>query len=205
MISTGSSRADELLTQGIRASQDKDAGTALALFNEASVEAPSSGLPHLLIGAELASTGEIDRAEMAFANAVLLSPSLTIARYQLGFLQFCAGRTAVALVTWQPLLDLPDPDPLPHFVRGFAALCQNAQSEALAYYEAGLQRNEDNAPLSADIRRIMSTVQSAATSDGQTAESLSRNAEPAPAENSDGTDQDSHVLLSNYQQRGTFH
>jgi tetratricopeptide (TPR) repeat protein len=97
---------DPLLEQGLAASQANDSVRALDLFAQASAAAPTAGLPHFLMASEWASLGEIEKAEAAFANAVLLAPDLTIAHYQLGLLQFSSGRAALALVIWQPLLQL---------------------------------------------------------------------------------------------------
>jgi predicted TPR repeat methyltransferase len=109
-------RFDQLIAEGMSASREGHAEAALDLYAQASALAPASGLPHFLTASEQAGAGRIDAAEMAFANAVLLAPDFTLARYQLGLLQFTSGRAAVALITWQPLFALAETDPLGHFV-----------------------------------------------------------------------------------------
>ncbi|MBE7367179.1 tetratricopeptide repeat protein [Ramlibacter pallidus] len=156
---TENPRFDQLLAQGLEASRDNRTDAALELFAQASAAAPGSGVPHFLMGSEHASAGDIQAAELAFANAVLLAPEFHLARYQLGLLQFSSDRAAVALITWQPLFSLPESDPLRHFVSGFAALAQDRFQEALHHYRAGLQRNDDNPAVSADIGKVIAAVE----------------------------------------------
>ena len=197
-------KADELISQGLAASQAGDSPGALALWQRASAAAPSAGIPHFLMASEFASLGQVDSAEASFANAVLLAPGLLTARYQLGLLQFSSGRAAMALVTWEPLLADDHSDPiapaLAHFVRGYAALAQDAFDEALASFDAGLQINTTNLPLSGDIRLVVGRIHDLLA--GQTAPNAN------PESNTDGqvkteaevhdASSDSHVLLSNY-------
>lgn len=185
------------LQDAISASAQGDSSTALALFSQAASEQPNSGVPHLLMGAEHAKLGEIDRAEAGFANALLLEPGLLIARYQLGLLQLSSARAAIALVTWQPLLQLDDSNPLPHFVRGFEALAHDQFDEASRCFEAGLARNVDNAPLSNDIRKVLEKIDAIQAHSHQPL--VDSESEP------EATEVDFHFLLSNYQQKGPGH
>lgn len=204
MISTGSIQADALLSEGIHASQSQDNGRALHLFEQASIAAPCSGIPHFLIASEYASMGNMDSAEAAFAQAVLCSPELTVARYQLGLLQFSSGRAALALVTWQALLELPDTSPFPHFVKGFTALARDDFGMALAHYHAGLERNLHNPPMSADIRKIIDGIHAL---DSHGTEPGTQSIDSTSGQNFDqpsGSDA-VHVLFSNYRQTDSLH
>jgi tetratricopeptide (TPR) repeat protein len=183
------------LQEAISASAQGDSNTALALFSQAASEQPNSGVPHLLMGAEHAKLGEIDKAEAGFANALLLEPGLLIARYQLGLLQLSSARAAIALVTWQPLLQLDDSNPLPHFVRGFEALAHDQFDEASRCFQAGLVRNVDNPPLSNDIRKVLEKIDAIQAPSHQP---------PTDAE-PEASEVDFHFLLSNYQQKGPGH
>ncbi|HYF19722.1 MAG TPA: hypothetical protein VEA40_17780 [Ramlibacter sp.] len=173
---------EQLIARGLAASGRQQAQEAIRLFRQASELEPASGVPHFLIGSEHAAAGEVDSAEQAFAQALLLAPSFTIARYQLGLLQFTAGRPGDAQATWQPLLGLDDSHPLGHFARGFAALGRNDLGAAVSHYRAGLARNEENAALSRDIQLVVDAV-----------EALQPLQETATAEAEAG-----HVLLSAY-------
>jgi tetratricopeptide (TPR) repeat protein len=194
-MTTQPSGFERLMQQALAASQVNDTEGALRLFTQASAEQPSSGLPHFLMGAELAQAGRIAEAEAAFANAVLLAPDLAIARYQLGLLQFTSGRAALALVTWQPLFTLPNSEPLQRFVHGFAALAQDSFQEALALFREGMAANTSNAPLNKDIQLVIDEVEKLLAKSGT--------APAAEPEASQG--ESSHVLLSNYRQQGSLH
>jgi tetratricopeptide (TPR) repeat protein len=179
------SHFDNLLAQGLAASGAGQPDEALNLFARARDADPASGIPHFLIGSEHASLGQFAEAESAFARAVLLSPAFPLARYQLGLLQFSSQRAAVALLTWQPLLDLPETDALLHFVRGLSALAQNAFDQALGHFHTGLACQPANPALCGDIRQLVEAVERLATADGDTGSD-------APA---------THVLLSTYGSR----
>jgi tetratricopeptide (TPR) repeat protein len=184
--------ADALVQAGLAASQAGEPDKALHLFARASAINPSSALPLFLIGSEYAAMGEVDKAETALANAVVLAPQLHIARYQLGLLQFSSGRPAPALVSWGPLFELDDSRALLHFVRGFAALAHDDFAAAEKHFEAGLLRNHENGALTGDIQKVLQGVRQA------------RSADPAAPAAEDG-DAASHVLVSNYGKFGTLH
>lgn len=186
---------DALMSSGMAASQANDGAQAIAWFQKASAAEPSAGLPQFLLGAEFAALGDMNQAEAAFANATLLAPGFPMARYQLGLLQFSSGRAAIALLTWQPLLALPDTDPLPHFVRGFAALAQDRFEEALQHYRQGLALNTTNSALSSDIEKVIAGINALTNKPAATEEE----ADFASAESGN------HVLLANYQQQGRVH
>lgn len=186
---------ESLINRGVTAMEAGDDTAALALFEAARAAQPQSGLPHFLMGSQYAGAGDFQQAEGAMATAVLLSPDLHIARYQLGLLQFSSGRAAVALLTWQALLALPATDPLGHFVKGFAALSQDRFDEALRHYQEGLALNTSNQALSGDIEKVIAEIR-------QRSHGTAAAAGEQPA---DSTAADSHVLLANYQQQGLAH
>lgn len=150
---------DRLVAEGLAASQAEHTDAALALFAQASELDPSSGMPHFLIGSEHAGRGDFAAAELAFACAVLLAPGFTLARYQLGLLQFSSNRAPLALLTWQALFALPEDDALLHFVRGFASLAQDAFGETLQHFRAGLACSPANPALCADIMQVVEAVE----------------------------------------------
>ena len=176
---------EALLEAGLTASQANDVDHALDYFARASAAAPAWAIPHFLIGSEYAAQGQMDKAEAAIANAVLLDPGLHIARYQLGLLQFSSGRAAAALVTWQPIMQLQGEQGLPHFVRGFAALAQDRIDEAKEHFAVGLTVPEVNPAVASDIQKVLTGL--AALNQGPTDK-----AAQSPNESS------AHVLVSTY-------
>jgi tetratricopeptide (TPR) repeat protein len=171
---------DRLLSEGLAASRAGQRDAALALFQRASEAEPAAALPHFLLASEQASAGDFAQAELSFATALLLAPDFTLARYQLGLLQFSSNRAPVALLTWQPLLALDPEEALLHFVRGFSALAQNAFAEALAHFRRGLACTPANPALLSDIVQVVEAVEHL------------QSGEPAEDEGS------AHVLLSAY-------
>ncbi|HVE52645.1 MAG TPA: hypothetical protein VNB23_04620 [Ramlibacter sp.] len=153
------SEFDRLVTEGLAASQADRKEDALALFTRAGEADPSSGVPQFLIGSEHASAGDFAAAEQAYACAILLAPDFTLARYQLGLLQFSTQRPALAVLTWQPLLALPPGDALPHFVRGFGALAREALDESLEHFRAGLACGPANPALSGDVLQLVQAME----------------------------------------------
>lgn len=197
MEAPGDNRADALVQQGLAASRSGDAPTAVRLFREASAAQPDSAVPHFLLGAELAQSGDVGAAEAAYANAVLLAPGFDMARFQLGLLQFTSGRVAIALVTWSPLLDRPVDQPLQRFVSGFGALAIDDFAMALDCFRDGLQRADSNEPLKADIRMVVARIEPLAAA--QRSSSLPKVEAEQPETN------EMHVLLSNYERQGRIH
>jgi Flp pilus assembly protein TadD len=191
---------DFLMANGMSASQANDGVQAIEWFQKASAVDPSASLPQFLLGAEFAALGDMNQAEAAFANATLLAPAFPMARYQLGLLQFSSGRAGVALLTWQPLLELPQTDALPHFVRGFAALAQDRFEEALQHYRQGLDLNTTNAALSGDIEKVIAGINALG------AHAAPQDPQPAMRETEEADEgSGNHVLLANYHQQGRPH
>ena len=182
---------DQLLEEGLGASGRDDLEHALGAWHAAARERPDSALPHFLIGAELAQARRIEEAEASYANAVLLAPEFETARYQLGLLQFTAGRPAAAMVTWEALFRLPADHPLRAFVEGFAHLAADAFDAALARFAAGMALNRDNPPMNSDIAKVVAAIHAARGGP----------ATPGATPTGDG----SHVLLAAYRQQGTVH
>lgn len=194
MTASGNPAFDSLIQRGIAAMEVDDAASAHGLFSQALAERPDAGLPHFLIGSQHAASGDFSQAEASFATALLLAPDLAIARYQLGLLQFTSQRAAIALLTWQPLLTLPSSEPLTHFVRGFAALADDHFDEALHHFNQGLALGPENRAVSSDIEKVIDRIHAS----GHGAVSAG-DATPTRSE------QDTHVLLANYQQQGRAH
>ena len=191
MTSPESTTCDELVSHGMAASGAGDSAQAIEFFQRASVAQPTAGLPQFLLGAEFAALGHVTEAEAAFANATRLAPGFPMARYQLGLLQFSSGRAAMALLTWEPLLQLAESDPLPHFVRGFAALANDQFEAALQHFQEGLALNTDNPALGSDIEKVIAGIRALAPNSHDGSQEI--------------TDSDAHVLLANYQQQGRPH
>jgi Flp pilus assembly protein TadD len=184
-----------VLQQAMQASSAGDIDTAMRLLKAAIQDLPDNPLPHFLLAAELAQGGKMEEAEAAYANTVLLAPTFETARFQLGLLQFTSGRVSMAMLTWQPLLQLADTNPFQRFVCGMAELSADRFEEASNHLREGIALNRDNAPLNADMKMMLDRI---AQHVGNTGSAVERDhEEPAQASH--------HVLLSNYQQDGPAH
>jgi Flp pilus assembly protein TadD len=172
------------LEEALAASAAGRIDDALSLLRRACAVAPGDATPQFLLGAELAQAGRYEDAENHYAAAVSLAPSLAIARFELGVLQFTSGRPAVALVTWQPLLELPAGDPLRLFASGYVALAQDRFQDAQRLFVEGMAANTANPPLNANIRIVLERL---------------RELQPQPA--AQDTTQ-AHVLLAGYRNQG---
>jgi Flp pilus assembly protein TadD len=184
-----------VLQQAMQASSAGDVDTAMRLLRAAIRDLPDDPLSHFLLAAELAQGGQIEEAEAAYANTVLLAPAFETARFQLGLLQFTSGRASIAMLTWQPLLELPDTNPFQRFVCGMAALATDQFEEATSHLREGIALNRDNAPLNVDMQKMLDRIAQHVGSAGPAAERSDE--EPAQASH--------HVLLSNYRQDGPAH
>jgi tetratricopeptide (TPR) repeat protein len=189
-----------LVQHALAASAQNECETALRLYAQAIREEAASAVPHFLMGGELAQLGRIAEAEAAYANALLLAPTVTIIRFELGALQFTSARAAVALLTWQPLLALPDTEPLKLFVRGYAALAQDDFDQALRCFKEGIAANQVNAPLNGNIQLLIDEILRLRESQAVPTWTSGVSAEASPEE----TEQ-MHFLLSNYKNQGTLH
>lgn len=149
------------IQEALRAGNEGNTEKAVQLLRQAAAEHPGWGLPHFLLGAELAQAGAVADAEAAYANAVLLSPAMHIARFELGTLLFTSGRVPLALLVWQPLSDLDAADPLKLFVTGYTHLAADQTSEAVAAFQQGIAANKTNEPLNSNIRLLLARLEQA--------------------------------------------
>jgi Flp pilus assembly protein TadD len=184
-----------VLEQALAASAGDDTARAIELFGQACAASPADPVAHFLMGAELAQAGRFPQAEEAYARAVALAPAFAIARFELGTLQFVLARVAVALVTWQPLLELAEDDPLRLFAQGYGELAADRPQEALALFRRGMEANTINPALNANIRRLVAGIESARATGARAGDAPT----PAPAEPA------GHVLLDAYRHQGPVH
>lgn len=183
----------ELMAEAIAFSQQGNSAEAIAQLNKAAQVPGASGEPFLLMAAEWASLGQVQEAEDAFAEAILRSPGLLVARFQLGLLQIASGRHGVGELTLSPLMELPVDNPLRHYSEGYIALIHDRFDLATGAFTQGLALPQDNGALMGDIRKTLAAM----TESPSTLEQ----------EENTGTipDSEHHVLLTNYSAGGRRH
>jgi len=149
-----------LLDAAVRASQAGDGEQARALLQSCITQNPVNPAAHYLLGAEFAQDQRYGDAVVHFTTAVEQSPSLWIARLQLGLLWLSLSNPTAAAMALQPLNELPETDALHHFGRALTALCSGDLPGASSMLQTGLQLGADNAPLLADMRRLLDATMS---------------------------------------------
>ena len=134
------------------------AEAALLRLQRAADEHALDGRPLLLMAAEYAQAGNFDAAEACFISALQRAPDFSIARFQLGLLQFSSGRPAAAAATWAPLDLLAQDDPLRLFKAGLEYLAQDKFDAARHWLMQGIAKNDTNSPLNQDMQRVVDEI-----------------------------------------------
>lgn len=201
------------MERALSASKMNDSETAINQFHAATLLEPGAAIPHFLIAAEYMELKQVDSAEVAYATAILLDPSLHIARFQLGLLFATTDRGALALVTWEPLLKLGEENYFKLFVEGFTAILLNDPATAIRLIEQGIQSNQNNMPLNLDMNRVLADLREQISTSNLGNEEQKNTEIPFDQHNNatntanqeTNEDQVNHFLLNNYQQQGPLH
>lgn len=123
---------------------------------EAALQAcPSDPRLHFLLGSVLAGGRRYPEAQTAMARAVELAPDYSIARFQLGFLEFTSGDADTAARTWQPLQAQPADHELRLFAEGLMRLPANDIDGAVSALRQGIEANEKNPALNRDMQLLI--------------------------------------------------
>jgi tetratricopeptide (TPR) repeat protein len=148
----------ELLQLAIHANQQQQAGQALAYLKEATSRTDATAAAHYLLGAEYAHLRLYDRAVAGFESAIAIDPSLAIARFQLGLLLMTCGEADRALDVMAPLEQVMAKDGLALFAQGLRHLAHDEFAQAAASLTEGMQLNQDNPALNADMQKIVDQI-----------------------------------------------
>ncbi len=147
------------LDQYAQALEEGDGDRALDILRQAHQDHPDSGQTLALLAAQHMQMGAPDAAEAAFIGALHRDPTLSTARFQLGLLQYTSGRPQTAFQTWDYLERLGESHYLVLFKRAFAALAIDAFEDTLLLLDKGIAANQENAPLSHDMRMLAGQIQ----------------------------------------------
>lgn len=110
---------------------------------------------HFLRGSVLAGERRYGEGRAAVRHAVELAPGFTIARFQLGFLEFTSGEADLAAQTWAPLAELPAGDALRLFAEGLMRLPADDVEGAVTRLREGMAANTENPPLNRDMQLLI--------------------------------------------------
>jgi tetratricopeptide (TPR) repeat protein len=177
---------DALFELAVQALRQGDPTVAVASLEAAASRGDATARACYLLGAQYAQMGRFDDAAHQFECAVGLNPALSVARFQHGLLVLTMGDATESTRILSPLLQLGETDPFAHFAAGLLHLVRNEFPDALACLERGIAFNAANAPLNADMRKLMARIRSTVVI-------------TAAGENEGATDNATpHVLLSVY-------
>ena len=110
---------------------------------------------HFLRGSVLAGERRYGEGRAAIRHPVELAPGFTIARFQLGFLEFTSGEPDLAAQTWAPLAELPAGDALRLFSEGLMRLPADDVEGAVIRLREGMAANAENPPLNRDMQMLI--------------------------------------------------
>lgn len=150
--------SQDYLPSLLQSLQTDQPASAIARLQQASQQYLHDARPLLLMAAAYAQAGQTDQAEASYIAALQRAPDLAIARFQLGLLQFSAGRPAAALATWAPFDGLGPEEPLRLFRDALACLAQDSFDTAIALFQQGMAANRDNPALNSDMQRFIDAI-----------------------------------------------
>ncbi|HEY0588454.1 MAG TPA: hypothetical protein VGD52_20135 [Pseudoduganella sp.] len=179
----------ELLQLAINAGGSGESGAAIAYLKEAVARADATPQAHYLLGAEYAQIGMFDRAAGEMEAALALDQTLHTARLQLGLLWLGANQPQRAAEVLRPMEEAGVPAELQQFGRGLLQLIADQPAAARAALAQGIVLNAANAPLNADMQRIIDQIDA-----GQAAGATQDSAAPASEQEAGAQ----HLLLSAY-------
>ena len=114
-----------------------------------------------LRAAQQAEEGLLEESEAGFRAVVAAMPDLGTARFQLGQLLWVRGSAPEAVAVLAPLGQ--GESPLAAFARAIMAVASADTTAAIGELERGLAMPQDNAPLAADMRRLLERLREVPT------------------------------------------
>lgn len=181
----------ELRHLALNASARNDDGTAIAYLKEAVSRPDADGIAHYLLGIHYAQAKMHEHATGELEAALALDPGLAIARFQLGLLWLGSGFADQSLAVLEPLQALPETDALRVFGQGLRHLAKDELIAAGATLARGIELNQANPALNADMRMMIDAIEQARAA----ARTDSAATDPVAA---DDSAYERHVLMSVY-------
>jgi Flp pilus assembly protein TadD len=146
---------EELLHLAWSAGEKGNADQAISLLKQAVDGDPGNAKCRYLLGAEYAQIGMFDRAAEQMGAVLTLDPSLHAARFQLGLLQLTSRQPEAAAATWSGLDVLGERNAYVLFKTGLLHLARDEFGDCMRCLREGIALNDFNAPLNADMQRVI--------------------------------------------------
>lgn len=150
--------SSDYFSELLDAAKPLQAVAAIDYWRQASDQYPQDARPALMLAAEYASLNRFQEAESTYITALALAPDMTVARFQLGLLQFAMGNPSGAFVTWAPLDTLEEENPLRLFKTAFEFLALEQFSQAQEWLERCIVRNKNNPALTRDAQYVLDEI-----------------------------------------------
>ncbi|WP_457331680.1 hypothetical protein [Rhizobacter sp. P5_C2] len=156
--STATAQLDQLAEQALAASRAGRTDQSLALWRQCVALHHELPRVHYLLGAEYAQARQYEHAVVHLSIAVEQDPAFAAARLQLGLLWLTLKAPRHAEQALAPLSQLPHDSAWFHFGAGLVALARGEVPAAEAKLADGLALPFDNAPLQADMQRLLASL-----------------------------------------------
>jgi tetratricopeptide (TPR) repeat protein len=144
----------ELLHLALRDIQQSHHDGAISKLKQALEIEADNAQAQFLLAAEYAEIGLYDRAIEGMTRTLHLSPSMHIARFQLGLLYYSKSDFDTARAIWEPLDALGD-DAMTLFKTALLLIGAGHQREAIPQLERALEIGTGNGALKTDISKVL--------------------------------------------------
>jgi tetratricopeptide (TPR) repeat protein len=140
---------------------------ALDALADAMANHPHDARLLLMRGSIYASQGRSSEAHTDLSRAIILDPSLSTARFLLGYLELISGKAGDAVAIWQPLAAYSPDTVLGLFAGGMVDLVQGRAESALELFTRGLQGESQATALTPFIQSMIPKIESILAENGQ--------------------------------------
>lgn len=149
-----------------------------------------------LLGSELAQQKSYDEALAAYTRSIELEQNFPIARFQLCLLALVVGRQETINQYLPYLIALPEVHYLHHFSKAIELVVKDDGAQAIASLKQGIEINNENEPLNADMHELISQINSQ-IENGTQSEELENDSQQAQTQHKIS----SSLLMDIYKQR----
>ncbi|GLQ92653.1 tetratricopeptide repeat protein [Dyella acidisoli] len=152
------SRCDSAVIDHITLLMQTSDEEALTAIDDAMTQSPSDARLHLLRGAMLAHQARYDEAITALSRAVVLNPTLHMARFMLGYLEIVGNRPTEAIAIFSPLTADHGDEAIRLFATGLVNLLENRLTLAAKNLQAGLDLSPASHPLGGYVHSVLEGI-----------------------------------------------
>lgn len=153
--------SEELFHLGLHSLELDDVEKSLGLFKRCVELDPSHAKATYMVGALYAQIQMVDRAVEWMQRAIDMDVGEKTAVFQLGLLRLTSGDIEEARSVWEGLQDLSPEHAFRLFSQGMLALVEDDFENCIELLQKGIAQNNFNAPLNADMARVIESAEAA--------------------------------------------